>query len=174
MMRVFNRLVVLLVGMALAAGGVLVVIEAAWTWTGSGFVWIPGRQWLASFETTPWSSNLVVAVSVAVAVAGLLLALAEVRPQRRRAATYATDTGTWLLLRHSTEAHLSRRLRAAVPASPIKTRLSPGTRRWRVKVTARAAASTRPDLEAATRAELDRLHAPRVQIRVKATGASKS
>ena len=37
-MRVFNRLFLLGLGVALAAGGVLVVVEAIWAWTGSGFV----------------------------------------------------------------------------------------------------------------------------------------
>ena len=36
-MRVFNRLFLLVLGVALAAAGVLVVIEAAWAWAGSGF-----------------------------------------------------------------------------------------------------------------------------------------
>ena len=43
-MRVFNRLLVLALGVAIAAAGVLVILEAIWTWTNSGFVWIPGRR----------------------------------------------------------------------------------------------------------------------------------
>ncbi len=172
--RLVNRLVALIIGAALAAGGVLVAIEAVWTWTGSGFVWIPGNQWLQSFKSTAWSSNLVIAVSVGVGVLGLVLLALELRPQRKRVVRYQTDQGTWLLLRRSTEAHLARRLEQAMPTSPIKARLNPKAVRWRLKVTARAARSSRPDLEAAARAELERLHAPAVRVQVKTTGAAKS
>ena len=72
-MRVFNRLLLLVLGVALAAAGVLVVVEAVYAWTGSGFVGVPGRQWLATFKTTPWSAPIVIAISVAVAAAGLVL-----------------------------------------------------------------------------------------------------
>jgi hypothetical protein len=45
-MRVFNRPLAL--GVAIAAAGVLIILEAIWTWTNSGFVWIPAREWLNS------------------------------------------------------------------------------------------------------------------------------
>ena len=35
-MRVFNRLFLLVLGVALVAAGVLVVVEAVYAWTGSG------------------------------------------------------------------------------------------------------------------------------------------
>jgi hypothetical protein len=159
-MRVFNRLFAFLLGTALAAFGVVVVIEAIWTWTNSGFVVISGTAWLASFKTTPWSAPLVIAVSVAVGLAGLLTVFVEVRPQRKRHAVFSNDDGSWLLLRRSTEAHLARRLAAQVPVSPIKVRVKPGALRWRVKVTARAASSTKPDLRTAAESELRRLRAP--------------
>jgi hypothetical protein len=159
---------------ALAAAAVLVVIEAVWAWTGSGFVWVPGRRWLTSFKTTPWSATIVIAVSVAVAAAGLILVLVEVRPQRKRHAEFATDGGDWLLLRRSTEAHLERRLATQVRTSPVKVRLRPRSLRWRLKVTARAASSTKPALQTAARDELRRLHAPGAsKVEVTTTGARK-
>jgi hypothetical protein len=159
-MRVFNRLFLLVVGVALAMAGVLVVIEAAWAWAGAGFVGAPVNKWLATFETTPWSAPIVIAISVAVAVAGLVLVLAELRPQRKRHAVFATDSGDWLLLRRSTEGHLQRRLSAEVPVDVVKVRLSPRSLRWRLKVRARAASSTKPVRESSARNELGRLHAP--------------
>jgi hypothetical protein len=164
-----NRLVALILGAALAAGGFLVVIEAVWTWTGSGFVWIPGQEWLSSFKATGWSDNVAIGISVGVAVAGFLLLVAELRPQRPRVARFETDHDTWLLQRRSTESSLARRLGTTVPTTPIKTRLNAGDH-WRLKVSAPAAASTRPALEAAARTELERLHAPETRIRVKTTG----
>jgi hypothetical protein len=169
MMAIFNRLLAFVLGAAMIAGGLLVALEAIWAWTGSGFVWIPGREWLSSFETTPWSKNLVVVISVAVGLVGLILLLSEVRPQRRRVARFATERGTWLLSRRSTEAHLSRRLEARVSVSPIKTRLNPRGG-WRLKVHARAARSTRPTIEAAAMGELRRLHASGARVQVKTTG----
>jgi hypothetical protein len=175
-MRVFNRLLVLALGVAIAAAGVLVILEAIWTWTNSGFVWIPGREWLNSFKTTPWSAPIVIAVSIAVAAAGFVLVVAEVRPQRKRHAPFSTDDqGNWLLLRRSTEAHLQRRLAAQVPVSPIKVRLKPRALRWQLKVTARAAPTTKPALVDAAQSELGRLHAPSAsKVDVTTTGATKA
>jgi hypothetical protein len=174
-MRVFNRLMVLALGVAIAAAGVLVIFEAIWTWTNSGFVWIPGREWLNSFKTTPWSAPIVIAVSIAVAAAGFVLVVAELRPQRKRHAPFSTDQGNWLLLRRSTEAYLQRRLATQVPVSPIKVRLNPRGLRWRVKVTARAASTTKPALVDATESELGRLHAPAAsKVEVITTGATKA
>ncbi len=51
------------------------------TWTNSGFLWIPGKQWLSAFKTTQWSAPIVVGVSIGVAVAGFLLFIIQVRPQ---------------------------------------------------------------------------------------------
>ncbi len=168
-MVVVNRLLALVIGAVLVAGGLLVIIEAIWTWTGSGFVWIPGHEWLTSFKTTPWSDSLVIAISIGVAIVGLVLLFVEVRPHPKRAAGFATDRDTWLLLRRSTEASLSRRLKASVPVSRIRARLSPRGR-WRLKVSARAASSSRPTLEAAARAEMERLHAPKARVQVRTTG----
>ena len=118
-------------------------------------------QWLATFKTTPWSAPIVIAISVAVAAAGLVLVLVEVRPQRKRHAVFATDSGdNWLLLRRSTEGYLQRRLTAEVPVDAVKVRLTPRSVRWRLKVRARAASATRPALQSAARDELGRLHAP--------------
>jgi hypothetical protein len=173
-MRVFNRLLGLMLGLAIAAGGLLVIIEAVSTGIGSGFVWVSGHDWVRAFETTPWAADEVIAISIAVAAVGFLLFVAEFRPQRKRVARYSTDHGTWLLLRRSTEAHLQRRLTVAVPTSPIKVRLKPRALLWRLNVRARAATSTAPVLQAAALSELERLHSPKAtRVRVKTTGANK-
>lgn len=176
MIRLFNRLVAFVVGAALAAGGVLVVIEGFSTWINSGFVFIPGAQWLSTTRTTPWSATIVVAISAAVAILGLALLIFEIRPQRKRVVPYHTDTaGEWLLLRRSAESHLARQLSAQVPATPITARLEPKATKWSLTVKAKAAASTRPVLESAGRSELASLHAPQASlVRVKTTGSPKA
>jgi hypothetical protein len=170
-MRVANRLLCFLFGTALAAFGVAVVVEAVSSWAGLGFVVIHGRQWLSALETTPWSSTLVIGVSIAVAGGGFLLILAELRPERARVVRFQTDHGRWLLLRRSTEQHLARRLKSAVPTSPIKTKLNPKGQHWKLRVTAKAAASTKPALEAAGRDELAQLHADAATVKVFTTKA---
>jgi hypothetical protein len=168
-MVIVNRLLALVLGAAILAGGLLVMLEAIWAWTGSGFVWIPEEQWLRAFKTTEWSDNLVIAISIGVALVGLILLVVQLRPQRPRLAPFKTDHDSWWLLRRSAESHLGRRLETAVPTSPIKIRLNPRLR-WRLKVTAPAATSTRPTLESAAKAELERLRAPNARIQVKTTG----
>jgi hypothetical protein len=168
-MRVFNRLFLLVLGVALVAAGVLVVVEAVYAWTGAGSVGAFVPQWLATFTTTPWSAPIVIAVSAAVAAAGLVLVLAEVRPQRKRHAVFTTESGDWLLLRRSTEGYLQRRLSAEVPVDAVKVRLTPRSARWRLKVRARAASAARPALQSAARKELGRLHAPAASTAVVTT-----
>lgn len=174
MIRAVNRILVFVLGAALLAGGALVVIEGIWTWTNSGFVWIPGHEWLHSFKTTAWSAPIVIAISGAVGAVGLLLALVQIAPRRPRVAEYRTDDDvTWLLLRRSTEAHLGRRLAKRIPVTPVKARLTPRPTAWRLVVTAKAATSSRPQLEEAARGELEVLHAPeRSRVKVRTTGAS--
>jgi hypothetical protein len=176
MIRLVNRILVLVLGAALAAAGLVVILEGVATWTNSGFVWIPGKQWLAAFKTTQWSAPIVVGISIGVAAAGFLLFVMQVRPQPKRVVPYRTDSDAqWLLLRRSTEAHLQRRLSAHVPTSPIKARIKARSSRWSLIVHARAASTTRPILETAARSELASLHPPGTpRIRVRTTGARKS
>lgn len=176
MIRLVNRILAFVIGAAIAAAGLLVIIEGVATWTNSGFLWIPGKQWLSAFKTTQWSAPIVVGVSIGVAVAGFLLFVIEVRPQPKRVVPYRTDSDAeWLLLRRSTEGHLQRRLSAQVPTSPIKARIKARSSRWSLIVRARAASTTRPILESAARSELEALHAPgSPRIRVRTTGATKT
>jgi hypothetical protein len=176
MIRLFNRLLALTVGVALVAGGVLVIVEGIWTWTNSGFLWIPGNEWLSSFKTTPWSATAVIVISALVAASGLLLFLFELRPQRKRVVIYRTETaGEWLLLRRSTEGRLQRRLSQQVATRSIKARLKPRTGKWSLKVNTRTAPSSRPVIETAARAELALLHAPEgSEVRIKTVGVANA
>ncbi len=173
MTRVLNRVLVLVIGLVLAGAGALVIIEGIWTWTNSGFVWIPGEDWLRAFRTTPWSDPANIAISIGVAAVGLILLAFELWPRRPRTAPFRTDNkGDWLLLRRSTEGHVARRVAAEVPI-PLTARLKPSLTRWKLKIRARAAASTRGELERSARTQLRRLHAPESsQVRVQTTGAS--
>jgi hypothetical protein len=174
MTRVVDRVLLTVIGLVLVAGGMLIIVEAIWSWTNNGFVWIPGDGWLHSFETTAWSDPATISISVAAGALGLLVFVWATWPRRARAAAFPTEQGgQWSLLRRSTEAHLQRRLAAQVPVSPIKARLNPRPNHWSLKVKARAAASTRPALEASARAELAALRAPgSPRVSVSTTGAT--
>jgi hypothetical protein len=174
MNRVVDRLLITVAGLVLVAGGALVIIEAVWSWTNNGFVWIPGDSWLHSFETTAWSDPVAIAVSVGAAALGLLLFAFAVWPRRPRVVAFPTEkAGHWSLLRRPAEAHLQRRLAAHVPLYPIKARLKPKPSGWTLKIKARSATSTRPALEQSARAELAALGAPSSsRVQVATTGAS--
>ena len=96
-------------------------------------------------------------------------------PDGPRVVPFPTEnTGDWVLLRRSTEAHLQRRLAAQVSDQPHQSPAEPQARsRWTLKIRARAAASTKPALEQAARAELAALRAPQAsRVRVDTTGAT--
>ncbi len=160
-MRVFNRLLVFALGMALAGLGFIAMVEAIWTGLGYQFLWFPGQAWLRTLQTTSWSTRSVEVGAAIAAFAGLVLLVAEIRPWRKRLArTEAGGDGVWLLHRRSTEQLLSRRVAREVPATPIKARLSIGSRRWKLSLRTHASASRAPALRAAAEAELARLGAP--------------
>ena len=176
MSRLVNRVLVFLIGAVLLGGGVLVAIEAVSTWSNSGFLWIPGRQWLRSFETTAWSSTVVIAISAAVGGIGLVLFIAEAKPKRKRLLQYRSASdgpAALLLLRRPTEAHLARRVALQVPVSPVKARLAPRAGAWNVSISAEAASTSRPLLESAVQGELDALGAPsKRRLRIRTRGAA--
>ncbi len=160
-MRVFNRILVFALGLALAALGFVMAVEAVWTGLGYRFLWFPGKEWLHTLRTTPWSTRTVLVGTAVTAACGLVLVIVEVRPwPKTLARTFVDGDGTWLLHRRSTEQHLRRRLQGKVPTSPIKAQLLVSSRRWKLSLRAHAAPSTKPDLEAAGNEELERLGAP--------------
>jgi hypothetical protein len=174
-MRVFNRLLVFALGIALTALGFIVAVEAVWTGLGYRFLWFPGSQWLHTLRTTPWSTRSVLTGAAIASALGLILVAAEVRPVKKRLVrTLSEQDDTWLLHRRSTEHRVRRNLEASVPRSPIKIRLRGSPRRWRLAVQANAAASTKPELEAAAQEELKTLGAPSgCTVTARTTGAGR-
>ena len=84
-MRVLLRVLGLLIGLALAAAGVLIVIEVIATWLRrdvvTGLV-VPWHLWRPALETMSWNEAPVPGIAIAVAVVGLLLALVGLRARR--------------------------------------------------------------------------------------------
>lgn len=160
-MRLFNRLLVFALGVVLAGLGFVIAAEAVWTGLGYRFLWFPGKQWLHTLRTTPWSTRSVLIGAAVTAALGLILVIAEVWPRPRRLARTMDDQpNTWLIHRRSAEKRLRRRLEGIVPRSPIKAGLRTSSRRWRLSLRARAAVTTRTEIEAAAKRELEKLGAP--------------
>jgi predicted NAD/FAD-dependent oxidoreductase len=168
-MRLFNRLLVFALGIVFIALGFIAAVEAIWTGLGYQFLWFPGREWLRTLRTTPWSARSVLVGAAIVALIALMLLIAEIRPWRKRLVrTLSDQDDTWLLHRRSTEHHVARNLVVTVPRTPIRTHLDISSHRWKLSLRADAAASTRPKLKAAGRDELEKLGAPAgstVQVR---------
>lgn len=84
-MRVLLRILAPLLGLALAAAGVLFVIEvvAAWVRPGAdtGLV-VPWPDWRATLEQLHWADNPVPGIAIAVAVVGLVLVLIGLSARR--------------------------------------------------------------------------------------------
>lgn len=84
-MRVLLRVLAPLLGLALAAAGVLLVIEvvAAWVRPGAtaGLV-VPWTDWRSTVEELTWDTNPVPLIAIGVAVLGLLLILVGVAARR--------------------------------------------------------------------------------------------
>lgn len=175
MRALINRLVVLAVGAALAALGVVAIVEAVLTGVGAGFVWFPGRSWLRTLETTSWSNPTVEIVGIIVAIIGLLLLAVQLAPRRKKTAPIATAAGRWQLARRSGERHLERTLAEEPSTSGVKVRLRPHRRTWRVAVRVRSERAQADALRQRVTDELRRLGAPaspRIKVKAKSRGST--
>jgi hypothetical protein len=160
-MRAFNRALSLLFGLALIAGGLLVVVEVV-TGLLRDSPWpLPVDQWAATLRASRFSDTASKTVFVVAAAVGLALLVAEARPWPKRSLVLTTDgQRSWWLNRRSAERHLGRLIRSGTSATAANVRLRPRTRRWTVRVAATAAPKARPAVEARTREVLERLGAP--------------
>lgn len=94
-MRAVDRVLSVLVAVALVALGIIVPIEVVYALVGGeGSLVFPYPSIAEFLRETPWSSGVVVAISAAVAMLGLLLVLAELWRRRPGLFTVATDSDT--------------------------------------------------------------------------------
>lgn len=116
-MRVLLRLIAPLLGLGLAAAGVLLAIEVtvAWIRTGttSGLV-VPWPAWRIAAETTPWATPIMAVLGIAVALTGLLLLLIGLLARRHDIALAGPAPGMTVTTSPRVLARLvGRRVRAA-------------------------------------------------------------
>ncbi len=120
-MNVFNRLLALLLGLLLLLGGLLVAVlrlgllmpnHPALAWLTA----TPLGAWLAQFAETQFPLAPTVAIALGVALIGLLLLWAELRPPRRETQVVLRADGLGrVTIQHSSLHHLIAYLAAQTP-----------------------------------------------------------
>jgi hypothetical protein len=176
-MRVINRLLSLLLGLALVCGGLLVAAEAMATALGAGPFGIPVSHWAALLEHRRIHDAWAVIGFAVTTAAGAVLLLIEVWPWRPLRVAIGVDGPTsWWLSRRSVEMELRRATLGATPASHVMASVRPHRRRWEVRVRAAAPTDARWAITEAAQADLARLGAPenshlRVRLRRPRHGA---
>jgi hypothetical protein len=169
--RLFNRVLSLLLGLGLIVAGLLAIIEVVAFTFSQDPVLAPAEDWLGALRTTPFSERGPLLVFAGLALAGLVLLVAEARPwPKRRAQLDRDELGSWWVLRRSVEQAIRRMLTRSTSAVAARAKLKPKARSWRLAVQAEAAEGSRPDIEQRARAMLLRLGAPdssNVKVRVR-------
>jgi len=166
-MRAFNRVLSLLLGLALLAGGLLVAAEVAAALVDRGELVIPARRWADALRATTFADARV--VFGVVAAVGLVLFVAEARRWPKQRVPLADDQQrSWWLVRRSLEQHLGRAVTTGTGATGARARVRPQRRRLRVRLDADVAPTAKPAVEQRAAQVLDQLIGPdRSQIRVR-------
>lgn len=138
-MRRLDRLVALILALALAAAGVLAGIETMLLVLGQPALVIPRRTWAHQLDSLRWDDATLGAVAAAVAAVGVVLLLLQIVPRRPSRVLLAAGApagtwvsrrslaarGEWEILRvHQVDAARVRLGRRRLRA---KVRLAPGT-----------------------------------------------
>jgi hypothetical protein len=174
--RALNRLLSLLLGLALLVAGALGLVELAAFALHAGPVLVPVGRWLGTLRATTFEQREVLVGSGLAALAGLVLLLVEVWPRRPgRARLGGGRRGTWWLERATAELAIQRAVLHGTRTFWAHARLRPGARRWQVAVDAGIppavrTAALRPEVEGRARAALERLGAPpdsTLQVRIR-------
>jgi hypothetical protein len=168
-MRAFNRVLSLLLGLALLAGGLLVAAEVAAALLDRGELVIPARRWADALRATTFADARV--VFAVVAAVGLVLFVAEARRWPKQRVPLADDQQrSWWLLRRSLEQHLGRAVTTGTGATGARARVRPQRRRLRVRLDADVAPTARPAVEQRAAQVLDQLIGPdrsRIRVRIR-------
>lgn len=172
-MRILLRLLVALLGLAVAAAGLVLAVEVGWDWwrPGHGSLLVPWHQWLARLRPLNWTSAPVRIGSALVALGGLVLLLiaAGARQPRRLRLDGTSEHVTVVTSPRSLARLVGRAVRAQDGVSGATVTAS----RRRVRVQARSRLNTKEELvprltEAATDAVagLPLPRTPRVSVTV--------
>ncbi len=155
-MRALLRVLAPLLGLALAAVGVLLVIEvvAAWLQPSPGGAVVPWPSWRAALEQQSWQDAPVPAVALGVAVLGLALVLVGLLARRSDVAMDGPDPAVTVTTSSRVLAQLvGRRIRATEDVAGAAVTAS----RRRITVTAQPWGEPPPGLEEAVAARVEEL-----------------
>jgi hypothetical protein len=156
-MRMLLRLLAPLIGLAMAAAGVLIVIEVVAGWLRAdvtrGLV-VPWHTWRAAVENVSWAEPPVPGIAITVAVAGLLLVLVGLLARR----SFITMDGPAPEITVTTTPRVvarlvGRRVRATGDVFSASVTVSPR----RVSVVAQGWGEADPELHSAVRARVEEL-----------------
>ena len=172
-MRVVLRLLAPVLGLALAAAGLLLAIEVVAAWVrpdGGGGLLVPWPRWRATLEDHTWSDQPLPAIAIGVAVVGLLLLLLGLFARRADIALRAPTPEMSVTTSPRVLARLvGRRVRATDDVASAAVTAS----RRRIRVTAQGWSDPdpqlRPVIENRVVELLDELplqHRPRVAVHV--------
>jgi hypothetical protein len=168
-MRVFNRVLSLLLAAALIGGGLLAAVEAAAALVGRASLLVPAR-WATDLRSWSFADLGVQMVLSVVGVAAFTLFVAEVWPWPKRLVVLDQDErGSWWLHRRSVEQQVGRMVCEAAIATKAHARLQPRRAGWDLRVDATAPPGARDDIEQRVRALLAQLGGPQtasVRVRI--------
>lgn|GEM_PF-5049823 len=155
-MRVFNRLASVVLGVVLAALGVLIAAEAIMLLRGSAPVLIPLSDWYQALRATTFADQIVMAVAIGLIVLGAIAVLAQLMPRRPVRLPLAVGQD-WYAHRRSLEHGVASAVDRIHGVSNARASV---TKHWRCRVTATGDRDSRPDVDEAITAELRRMSAP--------------
>lgn len=159
-MNVTNRLLSLLLGLTLIAGGLLAAVEAVIHAFGGDPLVVPIQDWPRTLRQTPLSATVPRIVFALAVAAGLVLLFFEVRRRPSRRAALLAGPGTWWVLRRSAERGIRHDLLTETPTRNASARLVPKAGGWQLRIHADARDDVKPVIEQRAKQFLGRLGAP--------------
>jgi hypothetical protein len=160
-MRIANRILTGLLGLALVALGLSVVVDMARVASGREPVLLAVDGWYRWLTSVSWGDGRVLGIAILLGVVGLALLVFEVRPwpPDRVRVVRAGAGAPWWVSRRSVE----RRAAAAASETGVshaRAAVRGRANRWRLRVRADGWPNQRPAVVQAVYSELDRLDAP--------------
>jgi hypothetical protein len=172
-MRALNRLLALLLGLALIGGGLVWAAEVVAAALGPTPRLAPWPGWVRSLESRSFSDPVAQRVFGTIGFIGLLLLVAQAWPWRKKQLSLANAKGVrWSLQRRSVERYLAARIVNETAATAARVRLYPG-RRLRVHLSVAAPRKAAPEVRERTDEALTRLgifQPRRLKLRLHSSG----
>lgn len=170
-MRAANRVLSLLLGLVLLAGGLLVIVEAVLAAADQTSWLVPSDRWYEVLTETLVGDQVVLLVALGVGLLGLIVLVAEVRRWRPVRLPVRVDgaDGDWWVGRRGAERRLVWAAEEVSGVGGAQAKLRTRGGRWRGTVRAAAREDARQAVEQSVEEMLGRLGAPEdssVQVRL--------